>query len=88
MKNAPVVVNTNPIHTKVKAKKESPWGPAICLPWGPAICLPWGFGKPASGYSDEQTQPEATQYLLYLQTKDYSSSVPHSCLSASLTLLV
>lgn len=80
MKNAPVVVNTNPIHTKVKAKKESPWGPAICLPWG--------FGKPASGYSDEQTQPEATQYLLYLQTKDYSSSVPHSCLSASLTLLV
>lgn len=54
--NVSVVVNPYPIHTKVRAKKENPWGPAICLFWG--------LRKPASGCSGEQMQPGATVSVL------------------------
>lgn len=59
--NASVVVNPYPIHTKVRAKKETTWGPAICLFWG--------FGKPESGCSNERMQRGATPDLVYLRTK-------------------
>jgi hypothetical protein len=76
-KNAPVVL-TYPHQSQSQERKPLRDSHLSTLgTWETCIRVFW-----------EQTQPGVTQNLFYLQTKDYSSSLPHPCLSSSLTLQV